>query len=118
MSTICSAVGSLTKYKIVGTSTNSSTSCGSRTKVHGGMSSTKILGTSITCSAIRKQRIEATKDVHQLFSHQRHRNIERRQERRAVTNLFHCVPLDPLPRPDASEAVRPRPGGRHIFDVK
>ena len=46
-------------------------------------------------------------DLHQLFSHQRHRNIERRQEGRAVANLFHCAPLNPLLRPDLAEAVRP-----------
>ena len=36
-------------------------------------------------------------DLHQLFSHQRHLNIERRQD----------APLNPLLRPDLVEAVRP-----------
>ena len=49
MSTFCLAIGR--KNKKVGTSTNCSANCGSRTEVRGGMSSTKILGTPKTCSA-------------------------------------------------------------------
>ena len=50
MSTVCSTKTS----KGVGTSTNCSTSCGSRTRVRTGMPSRMILGTSITCSATGK----------------------------------------------------------------
>ena len=56
---------------------------------------------------LRHRDVQELADRNQLFSHQRHRNIERRQEGHAVANLFHCVPLNPLLRPDASEAVKP-----------
>ena len=50
----------LRKYRIVGTSTNCSASCGSRTEVRGRMCSTKILGTSITCSATAEKALQST----------------------------------------------------------
>ena len=52
-----------------------------------------------------KRDVQELVNLNQLFSHQRQRNIERRQEGRAVANLFHCVPLNPLLRPDLVEAV-------------
>ena len=42
-------------------------------------------------------------DLHQLLSHQRHKNIERRQEGRGVANLFHGVPVYTLLRPHLRE---------------
>ena len=56
----------------------------------------------------RTQRIEETEDVHQLFSHQRHRDIKNRQRRRGVDDLVHWVLLDPLLRSgQGSDPVRP-----------
>ena len=66
----------------------------------------------------RTQRTEETEDIHQLFSHQQHRDVKNRQRRRGVDDLVHWVLLNPLLRPDASEAVRPRPGGRHLIHVR
>ena len=67
---------------------------------------------------IRTQRIEETEDVHQLFAHQRHRDVKNRQRRRGVDDLVHGVLLNPLLRPDLVEAVSPgAPELRHTVVV-
>ena len=65
----------------------------------------------------RYKRIDKLEHIHQLFHHQRRRRIES-QEQRGVDSLLHSAPLNPPLRPDASEAVRPRPGGRWLVVVE
>ena len=89
-----------------------------RTSVRTGVSSRMILGTSITCSgtghSVSKKRRTSTS----WSPLQRHRDVKNRQRRRGVDKLVHEVLLNPLLRPDASEAVGPRPGGRHLIHVQ
>ena len=98
MSTFCSMIRcNEEKDTIVGTSTSCSASCVSCTAMRIRTSSSKIL---------------------QLFHRLRHRcseNLHRGTTAHEVDNVLHGVPLDLLLRPDASEAVRPRPGGMHFF---
>ena len=108
MSTCC-----LRKCRIVGTSTNCSGSCGSLTEVRGGMRYVdNLLGN-------RREHVEEVEHVHQLFHHQRHRNVKRRHDQRAVDDLHHGAPLISLLRPDLAKLVRPRsPELRHAVTCR
>ena len=118
MSTFCSIIScSKEQDTIDGTSTSCSASCESHTAVRIGISSCKILGTSITFSGTGR-RVEKAHDVLQLVDHLRRRIVEKRHRRDCIDSLLLGAPQILLLRPDASEAVRPRPGGRHIFDVQ
>ena len=56
----------------------------------------------------RTRCIEETEDVHQLFSHQRHRDVKNRQRKRGVDDLVHWVLLNPLLLPRGGQAANPR----------
>ena len=106
------------KDMIVGNSTSCSASCVSRTTVRTGTSSGRILGTSITCSGSGKsvpKNCARFGNCSTICGAGSSRNCTNAHK---VDNVLHSVPLGPLLRPDASEEVRPRPGGRYIFDVK
>ena len=62
----------------------------------------------------RHKRIDEPEHIHQLFHHQRHRNIKRREPKNGVDDLFHGVPLNLLLRPDLGEPVKPRPAGLFV----
>ena len=94
----------------VGTSTNCSASCGSETEEREGMTSLKILGTSITCSTSGKELSRFSTST-SCFHHQPHSSFKHRQDPRAVSHLLHGVPLYPLlrPRPPPQEAPAASP---------
>ena len=58
--------------------------------------------------------IEALEHGHQSVHHLRHRYTKSMHHGRDVANLLHGVPQNPLLRPDANEAVRPRPAGLSV----
>ena len=96
---------------IDGTSPICSASCVTRTAVRMGTSSSKILGTSITCT-ITRERVEEMHDVRQLFHHLRRRIVENRHRRDSIDNLLHGALQNPHLRPgQGSDPVRPRPAG-------
>ena len=94
-----------------GTSTSCSAVCGTgRTRRRGGRERLEILGTPISCTGTKRSTIFSTSS--NLSHHQRHRKVERRHPGSVVGKLFHCVPLNPLLRPERS---RPHPPRRRHF---
>ena len=59
----------------------------------------------------RHLRIEETEHVHQMFRHQRHRSVKRRQTRNGVDDLLHGVPLYLLRQKAARRAPAGEGGG-------
>ena len=108
MSTFCSTSPcNAEQDTTVGTSTNCSAVCSAkRTRRLRERREKEILGTSITCSGMRKSSSQHTSTS--WFFHLRHRNVKRRHEERVVDVLFHGAPLNPFLRPDLVKPVRPR----------
>ena len=99
---------------IVGAFNSCSAVCGSDRTVRDTWDGNEILGTSITCSGIRRSKCISTATS---CLHQRHSNVEHRIN--GVNNPAHHVPLNLLLRPDLEEPVRPRtPELRHATVVK